>query len=1167
MKKIIKWLTLGILMLVTLSSSAAAVGNAPLDSLSVSVESYTYGSERSMPAVTGNVEEGEERYYLRRHTDDGFGEWKEITERPLSLGMPTSGGRYELKVTVSPTENYSGGSAVCMFWVYPTELDVNLTVKERVYFGDGCREGELFTVGDLLGREYTVEYANKGSDSFSSVAPTQVGEYTLRVTARGTENYTATVKTAHFKIEKRPLSGELRLDDVTVGFDKADKLYFKAEYVGNSPIVASELSGVTPTVRFRRAGSGGSFSSVSPKDIGEYEVLIEYPESQNLSAVSLTATLKITKASISPDLDVKGWVYGNAPVAPTLKDGSNPGSAAVTYYYRAEGGEFSETVPTDAGRYTVKAVIGESERYLGGECFAELEIERGSREGLSIVFSGWKYGEQPPSPFVKGDVDGAEVVFIYSPRNEEEYSTAIPTEAGKYTVKAVVAAKGNYKESTLWADFEIEKADIHVSVFMDGWVYGEKRGVLGISGNVGGAQCLITYYRRTSEGYVLIAYDDTSMNEPWNAGSYRAVCEVLESKNYKGCVSTCEFTVSKAEPDISVEMSDYTFYGKTSVPTVTGNYGGGKESFIYTRKGDDISDGSSDIADIVTLPGDYTVTVIVAGTDNYRSATARTNFTVEKADLPVSSMGLSVKVGGKECATVEFGTPYEVSLKNNVGYGRVTYSYRPVGSDAASEDKPLAVGRYTVTVSVEATEIYKPLTLYFELEITKISRGELTLQYGDTTYGKAHPTPIISGVTDELSDARKKYEFKAYGADDSEYTVQIPQGAGRYTVRLTLSETESYAAVTVTDDFVIEKAETVIEVHDRWAVYSGKAIRVAASVNHSESEPNVAGDGVTDAGEYEVTVFVPESQNYNSATLTFTFTVKRAQGSIIGLEDIETKWNDSPVSLPRFDVSGDGEVSVEYYKDGKKLSAAPSDEGEYTVKVVLSDGKNYLGCESEAVLRITRAVTGTVGGDGEEGGYSVYLLGASLLILLVAVVILLLLLMRKKRSDPPEGLLTCGYGLPSPVAPSDDSDNVVNGEQNGDASSREDEEKGIKKEAQNEKKGGGSERSEERTDRGMIALDMWKECEYEDKDEEVPDKHPEVVYKKGGRCAEINVDTLCRHFDDGDVVDMDALISKGLINKGCKRVKLLGRGEMTKELDIRLDSYSRGAIEMLKGSK
>ena len=60
MKKIIKWLTLGILMLVTLSSSAAAVGNAPLDSLSVSVESYTYGSERSMPAVTGNVEEGEE---------------------------------------------------------------------------------------------------------------------------------------------------------------------------------------------------------------------------------------------------------------------------------------------------------------------------------------------------------------------------------------------------------------------------------------------------------------------------------------------------------------------------------------------------------------------------------------------------------------------------------------------------------------------------------------------------------------------------------------------------------------------------------------------------------------------------------------------------------------------------------------------------------------------------------------------------------------------------------------------------------------------------------------------------------------------------------------------------------------------------------------------------
>ena len=46
-----------VLMLVLTVSAAAA-----LPELSVKVESYVYGSERSEPIVTGNLENGEERF-------------------------------------------------------------------------------------------------------------------------------------------------------------------------------------------------------------------------------------------------------------------------------------------------------------------------------------------------------------------------------------------------------------------------------------------------------------------------------------------------------------------------------------------------------------------------------------------------------------------------------------------------------------------------------------------------------------------------------------------------------------------------------------------------------------------------------------------------------------------------------------------------------------------------------------------------------------------------------------------------------------------------------------------------------------------------------------------------------------------------------------------------
>jgi len=56
----------------------------------------------------------------------------------------------------------------------------------------------------------------------------------------------------------------------------------------------------------------------------------------------------------------------------------------------------------------------------------------------------------------------------------------------------------------------------------------------------------------------------------------------------------------------------------------------------------------------------------------------------------------------------------------------------------------------------------------------------------------------------------------------------------------------------------------------------------------------------------------------------------------------------------------------------------------------------------------------------------------------------------------------------------------------------------------------------------------------------------------------INVETLNR-FDDGAVVDLDALMKSGVIKKANDGLKVLGRGEITKKITVKASIFSAAA--------
>lgn len=60
----------------------------------------------------------------------------------------------------------------------------------------------------------------------------------------------------------------------------------------------------------------------------------------------------------------------------------------------------------------------------------------------------------------------------------------------------------------------------------------------------------------------------------------------------------------------------------------------------------------------------------------------------------------------------------------------------------------------------------------------------------------------------------------------------------------------------------------------------------------------------------------------------------------------------------------------------------------------------------------------------------------------------------------------------------------------------------------------------------------------------------------------INVSAL-EVFEDGSVVDANALASEGIIKKANLPVKVLGNGKLTKKLEVKLNAYSASAAEKI----
>ena len=85
------------------------------------------------------------------------------------------------------------------------------------------------------------------------------------------------------------------------------------------------------------------------------------------------------------------------------------------------------------------------------------------------------------------------------------------------------------------------------------------------------------------------------------------------------------------------------------------------------------------------------------------------------------------------------------------------------------------------------------------------------------------------------------------------------------------------------------------------------------------------------------------------------------------------------------------------------------------------------------------------------------------------------------------------------------------------------------------------------------------------------DAHKQIVFVEksdkqkalGNKLCEINLDTLCENFENGETVTLEELKAKRLVSNKYGRVKILARGVMTKSLTIYADKFSIQAVKMI----
>ena len=330
-----------------------------------------------------------------------------------------------------------------------------------------------------------------------------------------------------------------------ISFDESRQTYkydgTKKEFVLRNLNVEG-VDGVNVNV-FYNANASGTMDKVEPINPGLYDVNVISGGNADgsISAYfkTLTRALVIEKADneITNFTFPESWVYGEAEKTPS----ADAKHGTVKFKYSQVGYPETDTQPTDAGYYTIKAYVEESDFYNYVEETKQFIIKDKNEIKVFDFPDEWYFGEDEKIP--NGSAKFGLVNFEYSVDGGESWTTEQPKSAGSYLIKAYVDGSDNYSDAEETKSFTIKQAVNEITEFweINDWTYGDSVIIIN------------TNKAKFGEPQLVFSADGENWTTeiPKNAGQYIAKAYVEETNDYSYAEKTQNFEVLKATPTVT----------------------------------------------------------------------------------------------------------------------------------------------------------------------------------------------------------------------------------------------------------------------------------------------------------------------------------------------------------------------------------------------------------------------------------------------------------------------------------------------------------------------------------------------------------------------------------------------------------------------------------------
>lgn len=346
---------------------------------------------------------------------------------------------------------------------------------------------------------------------------------------------------------------------------------------------------------------------------------------------------------------------------------------------------------------------------------------------------------------------------------------------------------------------------------------------------------------------------DFNLQTPINAGEYYVKAVVAETESFTGLESEpISFVIEKAPDVITLthENPNKTYDGLNFIPPTATSLSNSTIYYKYFYKTDELYENEINAP---TNAGFYTLKIYTLESNNYLSATKLLNFTIEKANLTNLTQNLETTYNNNNHSiNINFNG---FVRQDNISIGTITYSTN--GLDYLNTNPIFKnVGTYTVYYKAEFLN-YNTITGINQIIINKANYTNIT-----------HPS--LSGIFDKDKTLNNYALNSGFSWKDITTIPTCNQTAYPAIYNL---DTTNYNDFELNITLTLAKQTINTPSFDKTYIYNG-APQTFAFSNLDSNLIDVSYFEKTNAGEYDVILYLKDLTNYCFENFSDTITIK-----------------------------------------------------------------------------------------------------------------------------------------------------------------------------------------------------------------------------------------------------------------------------------------------------